>query len=304
MQPTALPRWAQWTIGIGVTGIALSATALSMAVTVSYGASISPAAAAASALSDLTLAAIPIISAAFGWTPYRRALLVVCAAWSVFTAASYFADEHAAHILERTTTARHATGLAARVDDLESTLGSFRNLPATDAIEQRLAIVAGQVEREAARGGCGTECEKLVAKQDRITARLGRAQQRDRIAAELKAVRARASSMTPVEPSGLALLASSATGIDKGALTQALQAFAIIAVLALIELTRHMIGTGARIIAAAWSARPAAAPATAALTSVDSPASLHEVEGCIPAPARDPESRGRRALERLAGVAL
>lgn len=278
MKRKQLPLWAQWCLGIGVTLIALAATALSMTITVCYGWQISPAAAAASALSDLTLAIVPVVSAAYGWNLYRRVLLVVCAAWSVFTAASFFADEHAQHLLERSHTVMQAERLAERVDALQAELASFRGLAATAAIKQRLAIVKGQVEREAARGGCGPDCEALVAKQDRILAELGKAQQRDRIAAELARVRKQAGTIEPVEPSGLALLASRATGIDKGVWAQGLQAFAVAVVLLLIELCRHQIGEGARIIAGAM--KPRRKPAGQVV----------------------PLDRGQRGLAKLAGV--
>lgn len=247
-KPTTARQWGQLIVGICLLAIALTATALSLYINISYGAQIGTAAAVASGLSDVALAIIPVVAVAVGWSRQLRAAFIICAIYSVWTATNYMADHYGQHFVSKRHEASEHLVLKDRIASLEAKLDRITEQGTVKSLSEQVEIKAAQAKREGNRGYCGPKCEALKTQEAQLRARLGLAKRRDELDARLTAARTKLADTPPVEVSGLAKHAATVTEWNKDALAQVINVISVIAILILVELLRHLNGPAARML--------------------------------------------------------
>jgi hypothetical protein len=247
-KPTTARQWGQLVTGLVLLAIALTATGLSLYINVSYGSQIGTAAAIASGLSDAALAIIPIVGVAIGWSRQLRAAFIVCALYSVWTASNYMADHYGQHFVSKQHEASEHLVLKDRTRSLQAKLDQITEQGTVKSLTGQVELKAAQAQRESQRGGCGPKCEALKDQEAQLRARLGLAQRRDKLAADLAAARTKLANTPPVEVSGLATHAASLTKLDENTIAQIIGAASVVFVLILIELLRHLNGPAAHML--------------------------------------------------------
>jgi hypothetical protein len=172
-----LPRWVQWSAGLGLMSVAVTAGGLSLVLNVSHGLEAGIAAAVAFGLGDTGKIIIPIVAGAIGWSRQMKITSAICVAVSLWCAVNYYADYHGRDLLTKQHEQQAYGDKAKAIAELESEVS-------------RLTKLANE---EAKKGGCGKNCKTV---NDQI------ADARKKLA-EARTEKAEA---RPVEISGLATM--------------------------------------------------------------------------------------------------
>lgn len=281
-QRTTARKLGQWASGISLMLVALTATGLSLAINVSYGLKVNTATGVIFGLSDVALAIIPPVAVALGWSRHLRVAFLICAFVSVWTAANFMAEGQWTRFASIEHKADQRDDLKERVASLKNDLARIEEQGTVKSLAERVEIKAAQAKREGNRGYCGPKCEKLKTQEAQLRARLGLAQRRDALSADLAAARKKLASAKP-------------PGLSQG--KEIRMVVTVTIAIILLEVLRHLNGLASRMIRLAMrkprqrkpkaeAAEPTAAPAPARPANV------------IPLP----EERARKGFKSLAGV--
>lgn len=221
-----LPRLAQWSAGVGLMAVALTAGGLSFAVNVTAGLGIGLGVAVAYGLADCGKLLLPIVCRGIGWSIHTRTAYIVVSLVSVLCACLYLADANGGDLLNREHAATVQTDNAKRIAELEQDVARTRDLAA----------------QEAARGGCGPQCKALQDRADSAALKLSDAR-RQRAAAPAGAL------------PGSAVLAATLLGASETGTARNIAIAKSIAALAVMELLAHLAGAAAALIGLAMRSR-------------------------------------------------
>ena len=122
VQHKSMPRWAQWTAGSVLVGVAVAAGVTSLVINISHGLESGLATAVTFGLADVGKIVIPMVAVAIGWTMQIHWTLVACAVVSLFCASSYYLDRSGQALLGKQHEADVAADKAKRVSELEADL--------------------------------------------------------------------------------------------------------------------------------------------------------------------------------------
>ncbi len=262
---TALPQWGQWTAGIAMMTVAVSAGCLSLAMNISHGLDTGLISAATYGVADVGKILIPIVAVTVGWNLHLRATVIACAAMSVWCMAQYNADTFGRFFAQAEAVTERRDGAREDMARARRDLAAITETAAADVL-MRLADEAGaRAKREEARGGCRAKCEEAKRDEAQYLARHALAKRRDELTTLLAEAKAEAAS-APVEISGLAATLAAASGGSKTSIARILNALEIIAKIVLVEMLVYLSMPAARLLGQAMRAgrpkkeAPAAAP--------------------------------------------
>jgi hypothetical protein len=224
-----LPKLAQWSAGLALLAVALTAGGLSLAVNITAGLGVGLAVAVAYGLADCGKLLLPIVCTGIGWTWHTRAAYFVVSLVSVLCAICYLADANGGAVLQ----AEHAATVQAD------------NAKQIAELEGELAMASQLAADEADRGGCGPNCRALRDQAAEASQRL-----RD-------ARKARAAVDTPAMP-GSAALAANMAGSSENQAARSIAIAKSVAALAVMELLAHLAGAAAALIGLAMRRRETA----------------------------------------------
>jgi hypothetical protein len=231
-----LARWAQWTAGLALLAVAITAGALSLAMNIAAGLAIGLAVAIAFALSDVAKILIPVTCQAIGWNLHLKAVYSVAAIVSVICASLYLADQFGENIATKGNAATITANTDQQIEDLRASIATAREM-ATD---------------EAKRGGCGPKCQTLNDRATGLETALS------------DALRQRQSVKAADVTDGKAIVIAGAFGIGEAATSHGTSLTLIFAALLISELCAHLAGAAAAMIAQAMQRRePVAKPVEA-----------------------------------------
>ena len=182
VQHKSMPRWAQWTAGSVLVGVAVTAGITSLVINAAHGWESGLAMAITFGLADIGKITIPMVAVAIGWSMQMRWTLVACAIVSLICAASYYLNTSGQALLNRQQAATVASDTAKRVVELEADMASANALADT----------------ETKKKGCGPKCESFR-------------QQAQNASQQLQEAREARAAIPLRESSGLAVLASLVT---------------------------------------------------------------------------------------------
>lgn len=214
----SLPRWAQWAAGLALLATALTAGGLSLAVNVIAGLGVGLAVAIAYGLADCGKLLLPIVCQAIGWKVHTLTAYIVVSIVSILCAICYLADMNGGDLIQR----EHA--VAAHADQAEE----------IERMEAYVASLRGMAANEAARGGCGPNCQAIQQRADKAAEKLQEAR-----------------SAKPSQPAALpgsAVLAAAVAGSDADQAAKQIAIAKSIAALAVMELLAHLAGAAAALI--------------------------------------------------------
>jgi hypothetical protein len=178
--------------------LALAAGAISLSLNIAFGLQTSVLAALVFALSDCAKIMLPMVSAALGrWDLRRRMAWAVAVAISVTAALSSLLESEAQRLKDNDAAAHLARDARADIDRARQDLAAIKEPLSTPALRSLLDEAKARADREAGRGGCGPRCEAARAEAAQLVARLGMAERREAMQAQL--VDARTAAMTNPE---------------------------------------------------------------------------------------------------------
>jgi hypothetical protein len=140
-----LPKIAQWSAGLALLAVALTAGALSLAMNIAAGLAIGATVAIAFGLSDVAKILIPVTCQAIGWNLHLKTVYAVAAIVSVVCAGLYLADQFGENIAAKENAATITANTDQQIEDLRASIATARKM----------------ADDEAGRGGCGPKCQAL-----------------------------------------------------------------------------------------------------------------------------------------------
>jgi hypothetical protein len=214
-----LARWAQWSAGLALLAVALTAGGLSLAVNITAGLGVGLAVAVAYGLADCGKLLLPIVCTGIGWNVHTRGAYAVVSVVSILCAICYLADANGGQLIEREHAATVQADNAQQIAELEAELATLRKLAAD----------------EAGNGGCGPQCKAL---QDRA----------DKAAQKLQDARKARAGADAVTLPGSAVLAANLAGSSENEAARSIAIAKSVAALAVMELLAHLAGAAAALI--------------------------------------------------------
>jgi hypothetical protein len=182
----ASPHFGHWCLGALFALLALFAGAISLSLNIAFGLQTSVVAALVFALSDCAKIMLPMVSAALGrWDLRRRMAWGVAVAISVTAALSSLLESEAQRLKDSDAAAHLARDARAGIDRARQDLAAIKEPLSTPALRALLDEARVRADREAGRGGCGPRCEAAKAEAAKLAARLGIAERRQALQAQL-----------------------------------------------------------------------------------------------------------------------
>jgi hypothetical protein len=179
----------------------------------------------------------------------------VAVAISVTAALSSLLESEAQRLKDNDAAAHLARDARADIDRARQDLAAIKEPLSTPALRSLLDEAKARADREAGRGGCGPRCEAARAEAAQLVARLGMAERREAMQAQL--VDARTAAMTNPETAlGASDTLAALTGGDRTRIATLISIAISIAMLIILELLATFSGDGASILRRAWFARP------------------------------------------------
>jgi hypothetical protein len=259
----ASPHLGHWCLGALFALLALAAGAISLSLNIAFGLQASVVAALVFALSDCAKIMLPMVAAALGrWDLRRRMAWGVAVVISVTAALSSLLESEAQRLKDSQAAAQLARDARAGIDRARQDLAAIKEPLSVTALRSFIDEARARADREAGRGGCGPKCEAARAEVARLVTRLGMAERREALQAQLADAK-RAAKTNPETALGASNTLAALTGGDKARIATLISIAISIAMLIILELLATFSGDGAAILRRAWIARSAAAqPAT------------------------------------------
>ena len=246
----------QWLLGGAFALLALTAGAISLTMNVTFGLKVSGVTALVFALSDGAKILLPMIAAVLGWDMRRRIAWGLAIAISVTAALSSFQEGQAQRLKDSQTAAQTVSGARTDLERVRRELSVIAESMSTSALRALAREAQDKADREAARGGCGTKCEAAKATAAKLLARLGLAEQRDKLQAQLAKAR-ETDATTPDTALGATDTLAALTGGGQSQIAMITGLAISVAMLVILELLATLGGDGVMILRQAWTARRA-----------------------------------------------
>jgi hypothetical protein len=239
--------------------LALAAGAISLSLNIAFGLQTSVVAALVFALSDCAKIMLPMVSAALGrWDLRRRMAWGVAVAISVTAALSSLLESEAQRLKDSQAAMHLARDARAGIERAHQELATINEPLNVTALRSLLDEAWARADREAGHGGCGPKCEAARAEAAQLVARLGMAERREALQAQLANAQ-RAARTNPEAALGASDTLAALTGGDKARIATLISIAISIAMLIILELLATFSGDGAAILRRAWIGRFATA---------------------------------------------
>jgi hypothetical protein len=249
-------HFGHWCLGALFALLALAAGAISLSLNIAFGLQTSVVAALVFTLSDCAKIMLPMVSAALGrWELRRRMAWGVAVAISVTAALSSLLESEAQRLKDSEAASHLAQDARAGINQVRQELAAIQEPLSATALRSLLKEAKAKANREASRGGCGPRCEAARAEAARLVARLGMAERREELQAQLAGARKLASA-NPETALGATDSLAALTGGDRTRIATLTSIAISIAMLIILELIATFSGDAATILRRAWLARP------------------------------------------------
>jgi hypothetical protein len=198
---------------------------------------------------------LPMVSAALGrWDLRRRMAWGVAVAISVTAALSSLLESEAQR-LKNSQAANHlAQDARADIDRARQDLAAIKEPSSAAALRSLLKEARARADREATRGGCGPRCEAARAEAAKLVARLGIAERREALRAQLREA-GKIAKAHPEKALGATDTLAALTGGDRPRIATLTSIAISIAMLIILELIATFSGDAAAVLRRAWRAR-------------------------------------------------
>jgi hypothetical protein len=209
----ALPRWAQWIVGLALLALATGAACIGLLINVEYARPSGWLMVAAFGFGEVGEWLIPLVCGAIGWTWQMRLSLFVCAFTSVWCVGNHLADLQASALLGAEHRARQYDGAAVDAARARATLARISETGSVVDLERLAGAAKAEMARQEANGGRGKKWAAAEAEYAARLAQLSAARARDAAKADLAQARTgveRGPGQTP----GAALVLSAVFGAD------------------------------------------------------------------------------------------
>lgn len=244
----------EWLLGGAFALLALTAGAISLMMNVTFGLQVSWLAALVFVLSDGAKILLPMIAAVLGWDIRRRIAWGLAVAISVTAALSSLLEGQAQRLKDTQAAALTANGARADMERARKELSMIAEPTSVDALRVLTQEAQDKADREAARGGCGAKCEAAREIAVKLVTRLGLAEQRDKLQAQLAMAKETAEA-TPITALGATDTLAALTGGDQAQIAMITGIAISVVMLAILELLATFSGDGVLILRKAWMNR-------------------------------------------------
>jgi hypothetical protein len=155
-------------------------------------------------LSESARIVLPFVAATRGWTGHLKATFGAVVVLCLLTSTAFLADSFAKVLLSRGHQESVQAQKTAKIGELKIAIAEITEKLSSKTLNEMVAKEEGRKDKP----GCGKSC--LEYKE-----RAGKAERREALEDELKALTVETQTAAPVEASGLGLLIGSVTGLDK-----------------------------------------------------------------------------------------
>jgi hypothetical protein len=174
---------------------------------------------------------------------------------SVAAALSSVLESEAQRLKDSEAASHLAHDARAGIDRARQDLAAIKEPLSATALRSLLDEARARADREAGRGGCGPRCEAARAEAAQLVARLGMAERRKALQAQLADAKS-AAKINPETALGATDSLAALTGGDRTRIATLISIAISIAMLIILELLATFSGDGAAVLRRAWSARP------------------------------------------------
>jgi hypothetical protein len=248
-------HFGHWCLGALFALLALAAGAISLSLNIAFGLQTSVVAALVFTLSDCAKIMLPMVSAALGrWDLRRRMAWGVAIVISVTAALSSLLESEAQRLKDSEAASHLAQDARAGIDQARQDLAAIQEPLSAAALRSLLDDARARADREAGRGGCGPKCEAAKAEAAQLVARLGMAERREALQAQLAHAKS-AARTNPEKALGATDTLAALTGGDRTRIATLTSIAISIAMLIILELLATFSGDAAAVLRRAWRAR-------------------------------------------------
>jgi hypothetical protein len=252
---TQKPGLGQYALAAVLGLLAISAGGISLSMNAAFGLQTGIVMAAIFVLSDGAKIILPMADAALGGSSAKRRIAYWTAVLiSVLAATSYLLETQATRLLTAEKASETATGARTDAERIRGELAGISEQLGTAALVRLTDAKKAAAEREAGRGKCGPLCEGLQAEHDALVERLGQANRREALEAQLAATVSTVQS-APVEALGSADTIAALTGGDKAEIAQHEAIVKAILMLMILEVIAMFSGDAGNLFVRTWKAR-------------------------------------------------
>jgi hypothetical protein len=199
-----------------------------------FGAQFSAETAQIFAVSDIAKIILPVMAAYIGWTTRQRIAWAVAIVISITAALSSLLQDQAQTMKDNQAISTTIESAQKAADRARRDLQAISETMSASALQDLVTAKKEAAAREADRGFCGPKCEGLKAEHAEMLARLGQAQHRDKLQAQLDEATA-AIKTTPEKANGANDHLATFTGGDKALIASIVSALVSIAQLVILE---------------------------------------------------------------------
>lgn len=293
MKPdTRLYIAGQWLVGLLFGAIALYCGWISLQMNVRFGMQFSETTAQIFAVSDIAKIMLPIMAAYIGWTRRQRIAWAVAIIISITAALSSLLQDQAQVIKDNQAISQTVESAQKTADRARREMQAISETMSVAALQALVVAKNEAAEREANRGSCGPICEGIKTEHAELLIRLGQAQRRDSLQAQLDQATA-AIAQTPEKANGPSDHLATLSGGDKLMIASVFSALVSVAQLVILEFLATFSGDAGATIRNAINAMRRNRPAKR-VQRVATPAQ----PVATPAPKRATKAYYQERLER------
>lgn len=216
-----VPRWVQVATGAGLGAIALAALKVDVFNNYAYGmAEGGPELATVMVLAAISVVALPVAAAIYGWSTLLRIMTALCVLMTCWAAVNAYATKMGASILSKTSQASVYAGAEQDQAAARATLARIKETADTATLEALVAAAKGRTETaeksDTSKMGspsCFKSCKAAQADHITLLGRVSEAKARDAARLALAAAKTEAKA-GPAEASMAATWIAARTGSD------------------------------------------------------------------------------------------
>jgi hypothetical protein len=234
------PHLGHWCLGALFVLLALAAGMISLSMNIAFGLKTSVFAALVFALSDCAMIMLPMVSSVLGrWDLRRRIAWGVAVMISVTAALSSLLEGEAQRLKDSQAAAHLAGDARTSIDRAKQELATMKEPLSVAVLRSLVDDARASANREAGRGGCGPRCEAARGEAAQLVARLGMAQRREALQAQLADAKT-AAETNPETALGASDTLAALTGGDKTWIATLTSIAVSIAMLIILEHARSI----------------------------------------------------------------
>ena len=265
-----------WDLVKGVTCFILAAAAgsASLYMNVTFGLTIGAGMALVFGLSDCVKIIVPLMSSTVGgWTIKRRLAWTVAAVISVIAATSYLLEMQATNLLQSQARDAMISETRSEIKEMRGELSLISEPLSAATLRKLEKEKRDAADREAARGSCGPICERLNGEANKFLERIGVANRRDHLEAQIAKAREKADSV-PVKATGASNVLAHLTGLEQAQVATWTSIIAAVLAIVMTEIVAMFSSDAGSILRQWWKkrkgkSRPMTVASTAQVDKLD-----------------------------------